>query len=66
MTAQQLYDWRDETGAISGTDLHMLFQELIGDPSPAGNTPILMADLAQLAEGGDMDAEAALFGMLFK
>ena len=66
MTAQQLYDWRETTSAISGTDLHMLFQELTGDPSPAGDTPIPMAALALLAEAGDTDAEAALFGVLLK
>ena len=60
MTAQQLYDWRDETGAISGTDLHMLFQELIGDPSPSGHVAIPIAALVALAERGNEDAAAAL------
>ena len=38
--AQQLYNWREQTGEISGSDLALLFQELTGDPSPAGRTPI--------------------------
>lgn len=36
MKAQDLYDLRDETGLISGTDLHEVFQAVCGEPSPAG------------------------------
>ena len=49
ITAQDLYDRRDEYGEIDGCDLHKLFQELTGDPSPAGRTPIDAAQLAQIA-----------------
>lgn len=40
ITAQDLYDRRDECGEISGDDLHAIFALVIGDPSPAGRTPI--------------------------
>lgn len=60
MTAQQLYDWREETSAISGMDLHMLFQELVGDPSPRGKTEIDVDKLRDLAEQGYKDAQAVL------
>ena len=39
--AQYIYDLRDTTGFISGTDLHDLFREVLdGEPSPAGNAEI--------------------------
>lgn len=50
--AQQLYNWREQTNEISGTELHMLFQELIGNPSPAGRTPIDIARLETIAAEG--------------
>lgn len=59
-TAQKLYDWREETAAISGSDLHTLFHELVGDPSPAGRTPISLEKLIALAESGYEDARVAL------
>mgnify|MGYP000859624637 CR=1 FL=1 len=62
ITAQALYDWRDRTGAISGTELHQLFQTLTGDPSPRGRTPIFLAALAMLA-ATDADADAAYQAM---
>ena len=40
LTAQDLYERREEYGEISGIDLHELFQVVCGDPSPAGRTPI--------------------------
>lgn len=60
MIAQELYDWRDETGAISGLDLHELFQALTGDPSPVGRTKISLDKLRTLAEEGWRDAQAVL------
>lgn len=49
MIAQNLYDARDEFGMIDGNDLHELFQAVCGDPSPAGQTPIDAAALADYA-----------------
>lgn len=64
ITAQDLYDWREATAAISGTDLHRLFQDILGDPSPAGRRPIGLADIAELARDGDEDAMVALLGVI--
>jgi hypothetical protein len=50
ITAQDLYDRRDETGEISGNDLHEIFEAICGDPSPAGRTPISRASLAAHAQ----------------
>lgn len=49
MTAQDLYDRREEWGEISGTDLHELFQAVCGDPSPSGRTRIDVGALAAYA-----------------
>jgi hypothetical protein len=40
ITAQDLYDRRDEHAEIDGRDLHQIFQIVTGDPSPVGRTPI--------------------------
>lgn len=58
MKAQQLYDIREEFGHIDGMQLHRLFQELTGDPSPSGRTEIDTAELsAQIGQWNeDMDA----------
>jgi hypothetical protein len=41
ITAQDLYDRRDEYGEIDGQELHSIFALVCdGDPSPAGRTPI--------------------------
>ncbi|MBK8200188.1 MAG: hypothetical protein IPK75_17720 [Acidobacteria bacterium] len=40
MKAAYLYDWREKNMLISGNELAMLFAEVLGDPSPAGKTPI--------------------------
>ena len=53
MTAQTLYDLRADFGDIDGMDLHWLFQQLTGDPSPAGRTPI---DVEALRRIGDENA----------
>lgn len=47
ITAQFLYDLRELTGFISGTDLHQLFTKLVGDPAPKGRTPINLQDAMQ-------------------
>lgn len=36
MKAQQLYDTREITGFVSGSDLHEIFAECFSDPSPKG------------------------------
>lgn len=53
MKAQELYDCRERYADIDGTDLHWLFEQLSGDPSPAGRTPI---DAAALRRIGDENA----------
>lgn len=40
MIAQVLYDTRENTAQISGSDLHILFYAICGEPSPAGRTEI--------------------------
>ena len=50
--AQQLYNWREQTQEISGTELAQLFQELTGEPSPSGRTKIDMDAVAAIAENG--------------
>ena len=34
--AQDMYDIREASGICSGTDLHDLFREVLGEPSPSG------------------------------
>lgn len=52
MKAQELYDYREESGAISGEDLHELFRLLCdGEPSPSGKTEILPESLTAIATG---------------
>lgn len=46
MTAQDIYD---RQGEIGGEAVHYILQELTGDPSPAGRTPIDVEALRQLA-----------------
>jgi hypothetical protein len=50
ITAQALYDRREELAEIDGNDLHALFEVLTGDPSPAGATPISADGLRAYAE----------------
>lgn len=51
LTAQTLYDWREQTGAMSGADLHELFRDLYdGEPSPSGRWELPMGRLRELAE----------------
>lgn len=49
MKAAYLYDWREKNMLISGNELAMLFAEVLGDPSPAGKTPIDLDALKQVA-----------------
>lgn len=50
ITAQVLYDARDQYAIISGLELHDLFRAVCGgEPSPAGRTPISIAALRQAA-----------------
>ena len=51
MTAQDIYNLQDEM-LIDGKDMHALFAELTGDPSPAGRTKIDMAAVAEIAKNG--------------
>lgn len=64
MKAQTLYDIREEFGHIDGMQLHRLFQELTGDPSPSGRTEIdadaLSAHIGQWNEDMDTFIKSAL------
>ena len=50
ITAQGLYDRREEYAEIDGNDLHKLFDAVTGDPSPAGRTIIDAEARAEYAE----------------
>lgn len=45
MTAQNIYDLD-----IDGTEIHTILQQLTGDPSPAGRTPVSTAAVLTLAD----------------
>jgi hypothetical protein len=45
MDAQVLYDVREVTGFVSGSDLHEIFREVCGEPSPSGHVKINPAKL---------------------
>jgi hypothetical protein len=45
MKAQILYDVREITGFVSGSDLHEIFREVCGEPSPSGHVEIKPAKL---------------------
>lgn len=58
-TAQDLYDIRDITACISGTDLHETFRVLFdGEPSPSGKATITAHEL-ESAPYGTILLEAA-------
>ena len=40
LAAQDLYDLRTMTGFCSGQDLHALFSEVVGEPSPSGKVQL--------------------------
>ena len=46
MKIQTLYDLRELTGFVSGTDLQDMFYMLVGKMSPSGNDEISAADLS--------------------
>lgn len=46
---QALYDLRETTGFVSGTDLHDIFSRLNGDPSPSGMQPLDLEDLKRVS-----------------
>lgn len=46
--AQNLYDLRECTGFVSGTDLHSVFRDLLGEPSPSGKGKISWQSLKAL------------------
>ncbi len=49
--AQDLYNLREVTGFISGTDLHKLFYDVCDEPSPSGHMEIHVEDLAAFHNG---------------
>jgi hypothetical protein len=52
VTAQHLYDLRELTGFVSGTDLHALFRDVCnGEPSPSGETTIELSSLEKSEVG---------------
>lgn len=48
LTAQHLYDLRTMTGFIGGNELHELFRQLVGEPSPKGDVLVDVADAVAL------------------
>jgi hypothetical protein len=65
ITAQALYDEREEFARISGTDLHDVFRFLLdGEPSPAGDMPISRAKLFNLWDRTNADTQAFIDGVL--
>ena len=51
LTAQDIYNLQ-HLMLIDGKDMHALFAELTGDPSPSGRTKIDMDAVAAIAENG--------------
>lgn len=65
ITAQAIYDERDEFAQFSGTAMHALFEEVLGEPSPAGRTPISVDALIRVAgHPEDTDARRAARAVL--
>lgn len=60
MIAQTLYDLRELTGFCSGADLHDLFRELTGEPSPSGFVEIDEQSLRETELGAKAIALLAL------
>jgi hypothetical protein len=64
MKAQTLYDLRQLTGYVSGTDLHEFFWQQIGDPSPKGDKEIQLHCIPQEVEdlklSFDVDKKTAI------
>ena len=36
ITAQAIYDWREEEAVVDGIFMHNMFRKLLGEPSPSG------------------------------
>ena len=53
VSAQELYDLRELTGFCSGSDLHDLFLQVVGDPSPKGDVRISAPRLIEFPLGGE-------------
>jgi len=51
ITAQKLYDWRAETSAVSGTDMHLFFAAVCGYLTPSGNDEISIERIEEVAKG---------------
>ncbi len=51
ISAQKMYDLQQITGFCSSTDLHDLFREVTGKPSPSGYTEIDEQSLRQTKLG---------------
>ena len=44
---QLIYDWRAATGFVSGSDLHEIFNDLLGKPSPSGYETVKLSKISQ-------------------
>ena len=55
--AQMLYDLRTMTGFISGDDLHNLFRDVLGEPSPSGYMEFEVSALSNARYGEKALAE---------
>lgn len=58
MKAQAFYDRREKYAEISGTDLHYVFDQLCGDPSPRGNVEISNKAIINLIASFEADPHA--------
>ncbi len=67
INAQLLYDLREQVMPISGTELHEIFNALLGDPSPSGKTIIEVRALEELGRtNGNADMMYSLVAKLTK
>lgn len=65
MIAQVLYDKRETSAQISGSDLHILFYAVCGEPSPAGRTEIEISKLvAYMYKAPNTDTAQFIAGIL--
>jgi hypothetical protein len=56
LIAQHLYDARELTGEVGGNELSQMFEDITGDPSPAGSVHIDRAALTEHRVGVRMAA----------
>ena len=54
---QVFYDVRDLTGHVSGNDLHEMFNEMTGEPSPSGNESVDLEKIKETKLGEEFLAE---------